>query len=75
MGVDIGGTVSDGAHNNAVNLTTQAVGLEDEGGSSTGSTDVSLMHGRHRFNMTDNMVVVNEESQMIPAENRGEIYF
>ncbi|KAL0701735.1 hypothetical protein Bca4012_057857 [Brassica carinata] len=70
-GFDIGVIVNNGGRNNTVNLAIQAVAVDNEGGSSTGSADVGLMHGRHQVNMTDNMVVGNAESPMIGADNEG----
>uniref|UniRef100_M4EM18 FBD domain-containing protein n=1 Tax=Brassica campestris TaxID=3711 RepID=M4EM18_BRACM len=58
------------ANNTVINFATQDVGFEDGGGSSAGSTDVSLVCGRHQVSMPTNMVA-DENSPVIPDPNRG----
>ncbi|CAF1893383.1 hypothetical protein Bca4012_048768 [Brassica carinata] len=58
------------ANNTVINFATQDVGFEDGGGSSAGSTDVSLVRGRHQVRMPTNMVA-DENSPVILDPNRG----
>uniref|UniRef100_A0A0D2ZQM4 Uncharacterized protein n=3 Tax=Brassica oleracea var. oleracea TaxID=109376 RepID=A0A0D2ZQM4_BRAOL len=64
-----GGMDSNVANNTVINFGTEDVGFEDGGGSSTRSTDVNLVRGRHQVSMPTNMVA-DENSPMIPDPNR-----